>query len=45
MPNYNEAFEAIKAELIRLRSTPNLDMDEEIAAFTEELQGIFDRAE
>ena len=45
MPNYNEAFEAIKAELIRIRSTPDLDMDAEIASFTEELQGIFDRAE
>ena len=45
MPNYAEAFEAIKAELIHIRGTDGLDMDTEIAAFTEELQGIFDRAE
>jgi multiple sugar transport system substrate-binding protein len=45
MPNYQEAFAAIQAELTELRSTPGIDMDEEIAAFTEELQGIFDRAE
>jgi multiple sugar transport system substrate-binding protein len=45
MPNYQEAFAAIQAELTELRSTPDIDMDEEIEAFTEELQGIFDRAE
>ena len=45
MPNYTEAFTAIQGELTKLRSTPGIDMDEEIAAFTEELQGIFDRAE
>jgi multiple sugar transport system substrate-binding protein len=45
MPNYQEAFAAIQAELTELRSTPDIDMDEEIASFTEELQGIFDRAE
>ena len=44
-PNYAEAFDAIKAELIGAESTPDLDMDAEIAAFTEELQEIFDRAE
>ena len=45
VPNYQEAFAAIQAKLTDLRSTPDLDMDAEIAAFTEELQGIFDRAE
>jgi multiple sugar transport system substrate-binding protein len=45
VPNYQEAFAAIQAELTELRSTPDLDMDAEIASFTEELQGIFDRAE
>ncbi len=44
VPNYPEAFSAIQAELTELRSTPNIDMDAEIAAFTEELQAIFDRA-
>ena len=45
VPNYPEAFSAIQAELTKLRSTPDIDMDAEIAAFMEELQGIFDRAE
>jgi multiple sugar transport system substrate-binding protein len=45
MPNYQEAFAAIQAKLTELRSTPDLDMDTVIADFTEELQGIFDRAE
>jgi multiple sugar transport system substrate-binding protein len=45
MPNYSEAFKAIQAELTELRSTPGIDMDAEITSFTEELQGIFDRAE
>jgi multiple sugar transport system substrate-binding protein len=45
VPNYPEAFTAIQAKLTELRSTDGLDMDAEIAAFTEELQGIFDRAE
>jgi multiple sugar transport system substrate-binding protein len=45
VPNYQEAFAAIQAKLTDLRSTPDLDMDAEIAAFEEELQGIFDRAE
>jgi multiple sugar transport system substrate-binding protein len=45
MPNYQEAFTAIQTELTELRSTDGLDMDAEIASFTEELQGIFDRAE
>ena len=45
MPNYQETFAAISGRATRLRSTPDLDMDAEIAAFTEELQGIFDRAE
>jgi multiple sugar transport system substrate-binding protein len=45
MPNYQEAFDAIVAKLTEWRSTEGLDMDEEIASFTEELQGIFDRAE
>ena len=45
VPNYQEAFDAIGAFGSKLRSTPGLDMDEEIAAFTEELQTIFDSAE
>ncbi len=47
MPNYQEAFAAIKAELIGdLRGTPmSLDIDADIEDFVEELQGIFDRAE
>ena len=45
MPNYQEAFTAIQTELTELRSTEGINMDEEIASFTEELQGIFDRAE
>jgi multiple sugar transport system substrate-binding protein len=45
MPNYSEAFTAIQGKLTELRSTPDVDMDADIAAFTEELQGIFDRAE
>jgi multiple sugar transport system substrate-binding protein len=45
MPNYQEAFTAIQGKLTDLRSTPDLDIEAEIAAFTEELQGIFDRAE
>jgi multiple sugar transport system substrate-binding protein len=45
VPNYLEAFAAIQAKWTELRSTPGLDMDEEIASFTEELQAIYDRAE
>jgi multiple sugar transport system substrate-binding protein len=45
IPNYAEAFTAIQAELTKLRSTDGIDMDAEIASFTEELQEIFDRAE
>jgi multiple sugar transport system substrate-binding protein len=45
VPNYLEAFAAIQAKWTELRSTPDLDMDAEISAFTEELQGIYDRAE
>ena len=45
VPNYTEAFTAIQGELTNLRSTPDIDMDAEIERFTEELQGIFDRAE
>lgn len=45
VPSYQEAFDAIGAFGSTLRSTPGLDMDEEIAAFTEELQTIFDSAE
>ena len=45
VPNYQEAFAAIQAKWTEFRSTPDLDMDAEIASFTEELQGIYDRAE
>jgi hypothetical protein len=45
VPNYQEAFAAIQAELTKLRSTPDIDMDAEIESFTAELQDIFDRAE
>ena len=45
VPNYTEAFTAIQGELTNLRSTPDIEMDAEIERFTEELQGIFDRAE
>jgi len=45
VPNYQEAFEAIVRFGDTLRSTEGLDVDAEIEAFTEELQGIYDRAE
>jgi multiple sugar transport system substrate-binding protein len=45
VPNYQEAFDAIGALGSKLRSTDGLNMDEEIAAFQEELQTIFDSAE
>jgi multiple sugar transport system substrate-binding protein len=45
VPNYQEAFAAIVAFGSTLRTTPDLDMDAEIASFTEELQAIFDRAQ
>jgi len=45
VPNYQESFDAILAFGSKLRSTPGLDMDAEIEAFTEELQTIYDRAE
>jgi multiple sugar transport system substrate-binding protein len=45
VPNYLEAFAAIQARWTEFRSTPDLDMDAEIATFTEELQAIYDRAE
>jgi multiple sugar transport system substrate-binding protein len=45
VPNYQEAFQAVVAFGTKLRSTPDLDIDAEIDAFQEELQGIFDRAE
>jgi multiple sugar transport system substrate-binding protein len=45
VPNYQEANTAIVAFGTKLRSTPDLDVEAEIDAFQEELQGIFDRAE
>ena len=45
VPNYQETFDAIVAFGSKLRSTEGLDIDAEIAAFQEELQGIYDRAE
>jgi multiple sugar transport system substrate-binding protein len=45
VPNYLEAFAAIQAKWTEFRSTPDLDMDAEIATFSEELQDIYDRAE
>ena len=45
MPNYQEAFAAISASATRCAARLTLDMDAEIDGFTEELQGIFDRAE
>ena len=44
VPNYQEAFDAIGAFGSKLRSTEGLNVDEEIAAFQEELQEIFDSA-
>jgi multiple sugar transport system substrate-binding protein len=43
-PNYQEGFDAVLAFGDKLRSTEGLDVDAEIEAFIEELQGIFDRA-
>jgi multiple sugar transport system substrate-binding protein len=45
VPNYQETFDAIVAFGSKLRSTEGLNMDDEIAAFTEQLQTIYDRAE
>jgi multiple sugar transport system substrate-binding protein len=45
VPNYQEAFQAVVEFGTTLRATPDLDVDAEIDAFQEELQGIFDRAE
>ena len=45
VPSYQEAFDAIGALGSKLRSTGGLNMDEEIAAFQEELQAIFDSAQ
>lgn len=45
VPNYQETFDAIVAFGSKLRSTDGLNLDEEIAAFTEQLQEIYDRAE
>ena len=45
VPNYQEAFERVVAFGDTLRSTEGLDVDAEIAAFIEELQAIYDRAE
>lgn len=45
VPNYQEAFDAVAAFGSKLRSTEGLDVEAEIAAFEEELQEIFDRAE
>lgn len=44
-PAYQETFDAIIAFGSKLRSTPDLDIDAEIAALQEELQAIFDGAE
>jgi multiple sugar transport system substrate-binding protein len=44
-PAYQETFDAIVAELSKLRSTEGLDMDDEIASFKEQLQGIYDGAQ
>ncbi|MGH2380625.1 MAG: ABC transporter substrate-binding protein [Candidatus Limnocylindria bacterium] len=45
VPNYQEAFDAVIAFGSTLRSTDGLNVDEEIAAFTDQLQTIFDSAE
>jgi multiple sugar transport system substrate-binding protein len=45
MPNYNKAFDAANTFLTKLASTPDLDMDQEIASFKEQLQSIFDEVQ
>jgi multiple sugar transport system substrate-binding protein len=45
MPNYNKAFDAAVTFLTKLASTPDLDVDSEVSAFKDQLQGIFDEVQ
>jgi multiple sugar transport system substrate-binding protein len=45
MPNYNKAFDAANTFLTKLASTPDLNMDQEITSFKEQLQSIFDEVQ
>lgn len=45
MPNFNEADAKVVEFTTMLQTTPDLDLDAEVARFLEELQAIFDEAE